>query len=213
MTTPMPLRCSKVITAIADPERDKILMEEPHILGVPINAAAASEDRERHERLAKKYGVKLPEKPKERMSDQGNVTGGYYVRAIPTTMGGDSSLESSLSSRLKKIMPFWWPVQPEEWDLDYWTSRGFGIFIVTNDGKGFLPGAPMDGGPLRRSFYQQIRERCELVAALPNARPLFGERDLKIYRLRGKPSGEQVSRSTPPAPRDSSSRPDADLAP
>jgi len=67
MATPVGARCSEVIEAIAEPERDKILAAAPYMLGVPISEAAASEDRERHERLGRKYGVTLPEKPPERM--------------------------------------------------------------------------------------------------------------------------------------------------
>jgi hypothetical protein len=199
METPMQARCSKVVKAIADPERDKILAADTFMLGVPISPAAANEERERNERLAQKYGVKLPERPKERMARQGNVNLGYYVRAIPSTLGGDSAQESSLTSRLNKVLPYWWPVQPEEQVLDYWTTRGFDIFMVTDEGKGFIQN-PLDGGPLVQSFYKQIIERSELVAELPNARPLFGEMSVRIYRLRDYPNGERVSRSSPPVP-------------
>ena len=51
MATPMVARCAGVIEAIAEPERDKILAADLYMLGVPVSEAAASEDRERHERL------------------------------------------------------------------------------------------------------------------------------------------------------------------
>jgi hypothetical protein len=179
MTTPMAARCSRVIEAIAHPERDKILAGRLYMLGVPVSAEAAHEDRERHQRLAKKYGVTLLETPKERIYQHDNRTGGYYVRAIPYGIGGDESVASSPVGRMKMVKPFWWPIQYEEWDLDYWTARGFDIFMVTGEGRGFITDQPY-----YRSFHEQIRERCELVAVLPTTRSLFGEMEVKIYRLR-----------------------------
>jgi hypothetical protein len=184
MATPMAARCSEVIKAVAHPERDKILAEDLYMLGVPISAAAANEDRERHARLAKKYGVNIPEKPEEKIPRRENITRGYYVRQIPVSLGGDRDRESSLSSRLEKTMPFWWPIQHEEWDLDYWTTRGFNIFVVAEGGMLSGSAHPLFDYPIYRSFYKQIKERCELVATLPTTRHLFFEQKVRIYRLR-----------------------------
>jgi hypothetical protein len=185
MATPMGARCAKVIEAIADPERDKILAAAPHMLGVPVSEAAASEDRERHERLGRKYGVTLPEKPPERMRSRDRVARGYYVRTIDYSMGGDPNREGSLSSRTKVIMPYLWPIQEEEWDLDYWTTRGFNIFMLIK-GVWSGSGVVLYDEPLHRSFHEAIEKRCELVATLRTSRDLFGERTVRIYRLQGR---------------------------
>ena len=184
MTIPMGVRCSEVIKAIANPEQDKILAAALYLLGLPINEAAVREERERQERLAKKYGVKIREKPKERMSSQDGTSRSYYARQIPYELGGERSRESSLSGRMKKILPYWWPIQCEEWDLDYWTTRGFDIFVLVQ-GAGFTgAGHHLFDEPLYRSFHEQIKERSDLVATLRTTRTLFGEQEVEIYRLR-----------------------------
>jgi hypothetical protein len=186
MATPMGARCSEVIEAIAEPERDKILAAAPYMLGVPISEAAASEDRERHERLGRKYGVTLPEKPPERLRRRDRVARGYHVRSIPYSLGGDPNREGSLSWRTKQIMPYWWPIQEEEWDLDYWTTRGFDIFMLIEGGGFSGSGVVVHDEPLYRTFHEAIEKRCELVATLPTSRDLFGERTVRIYRLGGR---------------------------
>ncbi len=189
MATPMPARCSDVIKAIADPRRDKILAENPFLVGVPISAAAAIADRERHERLAAKYGVKIPERPPEKSLGLDDLSRGYYVRQIPVALGGDLASESSLASRMKKPMAFWWPIQPEEWELDYWSTRGFNIFVVIEGGA--LGGAelPIMNYPVFHAFLAQIKQRCELIATLPTTRPLFFEKEVTVYRFRSTPGG------------------------
>jgi hypothetical protein len=186
MATPMSARCAEVIEAIAEPERDKILAALPYMLGVPISEAAASEDRERHERLGRKYGVTVLETPLERMRSRDRVARGYHVRRIPYSMGGDPNREGSLASRTNVIMPYWWPIQEEEWDLDYWTTRGFNIFMLIEGGGFSSSGVVLYDEPVYRSFHEAIEKRCELVATLPTSRYLFEERTVWIYRLRGR---------------------------
>lgn len=182
MTTPMSARCSKIITEIAHPDRDKILTSSR--LGVPVSSVAVADARDREERLAKKYGVKLPERPAEKMAHSDKLGRGYYVRAMPHSLGGDPNRQGSLSSKVGKLGPGWWPIQPEEFDLDYWTTRGFNIFVL-HAGAGFSDsGNPLYDEPIYRSFHEQIKERCELVATLPTSRPLFSEQTVWIYRLR-----------------------------
>jgi hypothetical protein len=184
MATPMGVRCSKVIKAIADPGRDKILTADVYSLGVPVDASSGNEERERNERLAKKYGMTMPKKPAEMITRKDDFTRGYHVRSIPYSLGGDTAQKASLSSRMGRIMLYWWPIQYEEWDLDYWTTRGFKIFVLI-EGAGFSgSGNPLYDAPLYQSFHEQIKERCELVATIPTTRHWFYERKLWIYRLR-----------------------------
>jgi hypothetical protein len=191
MRTPMRARCAEAIKAIADPERDRIPTADVSIIGVPISAAAVYEDRLRHERLAKKYGVAIPETPPERKPRKDNLDRGYYVRGIPYSMGGDIARESSLSSRMKTVMRYWWPLQPEEFKLDYWTTRGFSIFLLVKYGGWSGSGHSVFDDPLYQPFHQEIMDRCEVVAELPTTRPLF-DWGVTIYRLRRPPTAEQV---------------------
>ena len=184
LSIPMAARFSKVIKAIAHPERDKILAEGSSMLSLPLSAAAANEERERSERLAQKYGVKLFELPEEKRHLEDSSAGLYHVRTMPFSLGGDPARASSLSSRLKTVKPFWWPIQYEEWNLDYWTTRGFNIFVVTEGGSLTGTGMLVHNDPIYHSFYEQIKSRCEVVATLPATRPLFFEPTVRIYRLR-----------------------------
>jgi hypothetical protein len=184
MTPPIGVRCSKLIRAITHPDRDKILTADLYSLGVPIDPEAAQEDRRRDERLASKYGLSMPKNPRETLTGQDGHPCGYYARMIPYSLGGDPARKSSLTARTGKVTGFWWPIQHEEWDLEYWTTRGFTIFVLA-EGAGFSgSGMPMYDEPLYRTFHEQIKERCELVATLPTARTWFYERTLSIYRLR-----------------------------
>ena len=83
-------------------------------------------------------------------------------------------------------MPYWWPIQEEERDLDYGTTRGFSIFMLIEGGGFSGSGVAVYDEPLYRSFHEAIEKRCELVATLLTSRDLFGERTVRIYRLRGR---------------------------
>jgi len=181
--TPMPSRVAKVIKAIVEPGRDKILAAWQYTLGVPISAAAADEEWQRHERLAKKYRVKLPERAREKRARRGDTGGGYFVRSFGWVFGGMESFDQEKMEKL--VLPFSWPLQDEEWELDYWTTRGFNIFVVESE-EFYL------NSTVRwyRSLHQQIKEQCELVERLPTTRPLFFEEEVVIYRLREKRDGE-----------------------
>ena len=204
VATPMASRVAKVIHAIAEPGRDKILAARASRVGVPISAAAEDEEWQRHERLAKRYGVKLPERAKEKLARRGDIGGGYFVRNFGWVYGGMEDFDQDAMQKL--VLPFSWPLQDEEWELDYWTARGFHIFVVESE-EFFL------NSTVRwyRSLYQQIKTRCELVGRLPTTRHLFFEMDVKVYRLRerrdGEPhkaldSAERTSKTTHPDPDD-----------
>jgi len=198
MTTPLSARCAQVIKAIADPEQDRILAANVQLVGVPVSAAADDEDRARLERLAKKYGVKLPDRAKEKISRRGDRARGYFVRQLPFAHGGSEDLPREALEKSVKPSIGLWPFQDEEWELDYWTTRGFSIFIVLDELAHLNSGVA-----LYRSLHQQIKERCELVAVLPTTRPLFFEGEARIYRIRDPHSREQ---RTAPGSSNSASR-------
>jgi hypothetical protein len=184
MTTPMAARCSEVLRGVAHPERDKILASSLYFVGVPIDPAASEEDRRRHERLAKKYGLTLAERPAEKKTHRQDTGPRYYVRPTPQIFGGMEDLE--LEKAESVVKPYWWPMQKEEWDVDYWTAQGFNIFVVVDDPQNWQSKVPA-----YRSFNDQLRARCEQVAVLPTRRRLFGEAELKIYRLPDRDTRKQ----------------------
>lgn len=181
LRVPTRSRVAEAVRRIYRPARDKILASQPDGLGLPIEQAAKDEERQRHERLAKKYGVLLLPRPEERKSSRDETVRAFYIRAIPWVMGG---LEDQRPEDVKIVKPYFWPIQYAEWDLDYWVRRGFNLFILTNIDK-------IEQHPVAsyRSFVKQIKERCELVETIPSSRPLFEDcaMEIRIYRLRGQP--------------------------
>jgi hypothetical protein len=171
---------------IAQPGRDKIRTADLTCVTLPIDAAASDEDHRRHQRLANKYGVALPERAEKKRSPHGQLAREYYVRQMPFAFGGMEDLEGPEAE--SAVKPFWWPIQNEEWDLDYWTARGFNIFIVKDEG-----GIRITSIPAYRLLHDRIKERCEPVAVLTSQRALFEGGEFKIYRLR-----DQSVRTNPP---------------
>ncbi len=180
---PTPTQAANVIKAISDSDRGKILATKYATAGLPVSAAAEDEEWQRHERMAKKYGVKLPDRAKEKRSRQGDTGGGYFIRTLPMVFWGMEDFDQEAMSKL--VLPFSWPLQDEEWELDYWTARGFKTFVVQGEER-FLNSSVR----LYRNLHQQIKERCELVARLPTTRPFFFEHDVTIYRFREQRPGE-----------------------
>jgi hypothetical protein len=156
------------------PADAKILATRENQAGLPISVAAQVDERARHERLAAKYKVKLPPLAKERLIDP---PGGYHVRRMPAAIGG---LEVYDEKDVKTVTPFGWPIQKEEYDLDYWTRQGFTVFVVTDEEQRLTSKVPS-----YVKLYEQIRASCDLVKEVKARKPLFWEGDTKIYRLRG----------------------------
>jgi hypothetical protein len=179
LLTPMSVRCSELIKSIVDPDQDKIFAASAQQIKLPIDAAASDEERNRHERLARKYGVTLEERAEESKSHRYQAGRGYFLRIMPFAMGGMEDLEAGKAARAVK--PYWWPIQPEEWKLDYWTRQGFDVFIVLDESAMLSCGIPE-----YESLHRQIKDACELVAVVTGRRYLFGEGEMKIYRLRGR---------------------------
>ena len=92
--------------------------------------------------------------------------------------------ELSPEMQEKLVKPFSWPIQDEEWDLDYWTKRGFNIFVVPDESYGFV-----NSNKHYQHLHQQIKDQCELVVVLPRTRLLFTgmNADVKVYRVRKSP--------------------------
>jgi len=101
---------AEALRKTCNPDREKILGATGD-LGLPISGAAIKEERDRHERLAKKYGVELPSLPPEKAKALAESSGGYYIRGIPWVMGG---MEELSPEDIKIVKPFAWPIQHEE---------------------------------------------------------------------------------------------------
>ena len=137
---------------------------------MPIASISGDEDRARHDRLARKYKVTLP--PVATESTRA-VPNGYIVRDYAWVIGG---LETVDPDTVKVVLPFAWPLQREEWQIDHWRRQGFTLFVVKN---ARLFDSPL---PAYRDFFRSLRRTCREVARIAGDRPVFGEEDAFIYR-------------------------------
>jgi 4-amino-4-deoxy-L-arabinose transferase-like glycosyltransferase len=169
LAPPIAGRLATAITQIAPPGTR--ILSPIRLDGLlPVSSIGESEDRGRHERLAKKYNVALP--PVATESARG-APDGYIVRDYPWVIGG---LESVDPDKVKVVLPFAWPLQREEWRLDYWRAQGFTLFVVKN---ARLFDSPL---PAYRDFFRSIRSGCQQVARIDGGRMIFGEEDAMLYR-------------------------------
>lgn len=164
-------RIAQVLLGIDGIADRRIMTSEVQYAGLPISGDAERDERARHERLAKQYGVKLP--PRHRPYRPAD--GRYYVRRLPSVMGG---LESYEEKDVKHVKPFTWPLQPQEWRLDYWLDQGYSVFVITNEERMLKSNVEA-----YRRLHEEIRNRGKLVATIAANRPLFQENDTKVYQF------------------------------
>ena len=177
---PISVEVAEVLAKTVDPAHDKILanVSSRYGVGLPVSAAAQEDEAERNERLGKKYDVRLNEGPEEHQKGnrRDRFANVYYVRPFPFAMGGMEDIDPGKAE--KAVKPYYWPIQNEEWDVDYWTAIGITIFVV-EDEETWLKSSVSQ----YRKLHQEIKDRGELIAAIPARRPHFSEGDVKIYRL------------------------------
>ena len=186
LATPIHNRVAEALHKVDGIGGRRILATDLQLTGLPVAGNADRDVGERDERLAQKYGVTLPPRVRPYAPEEGR----YYIRALPWAMSG---LESSDEKDVKVVKPFAWPLQPEEWRLDYWLNKGFTVFVI-RDEEAFLlpPDRPCSSGSAAlgdcfmrvdayRRLHEEIHTRCTLVASIPAGRPLFEEADTKVY--------------------------------
>ena len=86
MRAPIKFQVAEALQKTCRPEHDKILTATPEI-GLPVSPEATKAERARHERLAVKYGVKLPEQPPEREPGPDRPRGGILRPRFPLGHG------------------------------------------------------------------------------------------------------------------------------
>ena len=148
---------------------EKILTTTSLAPFLDLSSAGGDIDRERHERLAQKYNVQLPPIAPESKVQKST---GYITASFPLVIGG---LETTDPNKVKVVLPYAWPLQPEEWRLDYWLERGFRVFVVSKETEL----AEVRG---YRAMFASIRAQCKPTARFLSKRPLFNDFDTVIYR-------------------------------
>lgn len=187
LATPIHSRVADVLRKVDGIGRRRILATDVPLTGLPVAGNAYRDVGERDERLAKKYGVTLPPHYRPYPPEEGR----YYVRSVPWVISG---LENYDEKDVKLVKPFAWPLQPEEWRLNYWFNKGFTVFVIRDEEAWLSPldrpcpsGSPsladcyVRGVGAYRRLLEEIHSRCTLVASIPADRPLFEEADTKVY--------------------------------
>jgi hypothetical protein len=185
LASPIHARVAEALLKIDDIANRRILASDVQQSGLPVSGDADRDETARNERLALKYGVTLP--PRYRAFPPN--AGRYYIRHMPWVMGG---LEIYKDDDLKEPKPFAWPIQSEEWHLEYWLDQGYSVFVVKAE-KAMLE-SKVDA---YRRLHEEIRMRGMPVATIPIDRPLFNEADMKIYVV--DPSAKSENRTESPA--------------
>lgn len=166
--SPILLEVGEEITRTVKPS-EKILTTTSLAQFLALSSEGGDIDRARHERLAKKYNVQLPPVAPESKRQKST---GYITASFPLVIGG---LETTDPDKVKVVLPYAWPLQPEEWRLDYWLERGFRVFVVSNESE-------LAQVPGYRAMFASIRSQCKPTARFFSKRPLFSEFDTVIYR-------------------------------
>ena len=139
---------------------------------IPRNQAATDAKIAREQRLAKKYGVTLPSKAPEKLTVD-PLKSGFYIIDIPFVIGG---LEIYDEKDVKVVKPFAWPIQQEEFHLDYWLDRGFTIFITAD-----IQTYTESKVPAYRRLHGEIQDRCERTKEFLPTKVLFSEPSVQIF--------------------------------
>ncbi|MDO6479415.1 phospholipid carrier-dependent glycosyltransferase [Shimia thalassica] len=143
-------------------------------LDIPKHPMAQEIERKRIDRLAKKYEVVMPQESTPRPDEPDE--GALFWMSTPAVMFG---LENATEDELRDVIkPHAWPLQPEEWTLEYWTNQGVTVFVVA-DLPYLLNETP---SRLFRSFYAEINNTCERAYSVPAVKPLFLERDVVVFK-------------------------------
>lgn len=143
-------------------------------LTIPQQKEAQGFELARIERLARKYNVTMPEMAAERLILQ-SAEGAIYFVNMPGVMYGLESVdEDAIDYEVKAHA---WPLQKEEWRLDYWLDQGFTVFAVLDFQTYAYESAP----EIRRAFFQRIEKDCARVQAFAPTKPLFLEREVVVF--------------------------------
>ena len=151
------------------PSGSRILSNIELSSAMSVSSIGEEEVRARNDRLAGKYNVALPKVAAE---SQRRRSDGYVVRPYPFVIGG---LEELSEREFKVVLPYAWPIQLEEWEMEYWRSLNYNIFVVVN--HGYFEHKVVS----YRKFFRSLREGCKETALIKGPKPLFGQLDTYIY--------------------------------
>jgi hypothetical protein len=128
----------------------------------------------RTNRLAEKYDVAMPPRSEEGIISVSASDALFYLN-MPTAFGGLENVDED--DVTYEVQPHAWPLQSEEWALDYWLDAGFTIFVV----RDFPNVISDDYLEIQRDFYRAVNESCAPVAQFEPTKTLLAERTVWIF--------------------------------
>lgn len=142
----------------------------------PQTKLMRDEEKARDKRIAQKYNVVLPERTSESKTfiEQANA---INYRNMPMALHGLEHLDDD-EALGGEIKPYAWPLQKEEWQLDYWIDRGFSIIVLADHQDSLYKSTV----PIVRAFYHEVKDYCQLVKYFPAVKPLFIEFSATVYQ-------------------------------
>ena len=157
-------------TADYHEKETKILTNFP--IPLPQSLKGKHADLDRDERLADKYGISLIPKSDEFFQPrQGSIN--YMV--MPLVYAGlEYTDDESLGEAMK---PGLWPLQEEEWFLDYWLDQGVEVIIYSN----FYDELRTRESVEIKAFLQEIETRCRVDRHMEAVKPLFVEYSTTVF--------------------------------
>lgn len=146
-------------------------------LDIPQQKEAQAAEFARHDRLAEKYNVTMPERAEERYIIQSAPGAVYYIN-LPAGMFGLETADENDPNYVVK--PYAWPLQKEEWQLDHWLTQGFSIFVIA-DYDYYRNETP---SKVFRAFYTELGDRCAKVKEFLPEKSLFLEATVTVFECR-----------------------------
>lgn len=179
LATPASTFVGRELKALITPQGPTVMSASIHQSGLQPSNAARDLMYSRHARLAQKYQIELP--PRSKMREAlSEVPGGYPIIEIPWVIGG---LDRTKPENVKIIRPYAWPIQYDEWRLDFWLNQGVMIYVL-QDLQFFIS---EEAPKFYAQFHREIKNRCRQVAYIDVNRPLFFEKDYYIFDCRIAP--------------------------
>ncbi|WP_158500637.1 phospholipid carrier-dependent glycosyltransferase [Shimia marina] len=136
--------------------------------------AARDWEDARLQRLAAKYNVALPEVAPESRAAGTSEQAIFWV-PLPQAMYGLEDVTEG--EETYTVQAHTWPLQPEEWQLQYWTQQGFTVFVLS-DVAYHLEQRPSE---VVSQFFEEIVTSCQIERSFPPAKPMYLEYLTEIY--------------------------------
>ncbi|WP_159086989.1 ArnT family glycosyltransferase [Loktanella sp. Alg231-35] len=128
----------------------------------------------RTDRLAAKYNVEMPPRAAQGIIQVSAPDALFYVN-MPLAFYGLENVEED--DVTYEVQPHAWPLQSEEWTLDYWLDAGFTVFVV-RDFPNVISDAYLE---IQRDFYREVNDACTPTQQFEATKTLLLERTVQVF--------------------------------